>query len=79
MIVPNLRQCYPRDMATRRRRVEFGAYSCGRDGERRADNRTKLACNGAFVRRWTKAFEFQGPAGLVSLHPGRVSKQPGRN
>ncbi len=41
-------------------------------GERRVDIRTKLACNDAFVTRWTKAFEFQGLAGLVSLHPGRA-------
>jgi hypothetical protein len=40
------------------------------------DIRTKLACNDAFVTRWTKAFEFQGLAGLVSLHPGRAPKQP---
>src|SRR2546427_11168867 len=46
------------------------------DGERRVDIRTKLACNDAFVTRWTKAFEFQGLAGLVSLPPGRVPKQP---
>jgi transposase len=46
------------------------------DGERRVDIRTKLACNDAFVTRWTKAFEFQGLAGLVSLHPGRAPKQP---
>jgi transposase len=46
------------------------------DGERRVDIRTKLACNDAFVTRWTKAFEFQGLAGLVSLHPGRVPKHP---
>jgi len=30
------------------------------DGERRVDIRTRLACNDAFVPRWTKAFEFQG-------------------
>src|SRR5438105_6106192 len=46
------------------------------DGERRVDVRTKLACNDAFVTRRTKAFEFQGLAGLVSLHPGRAPKQP---
>ena len=42
------------------------------DGERRVDIRAKLACNDAFVTRWTKAFELQGLAGLVSLHPGRA-------
>lgn len=36
------------------------------DGERRVDIRSKLACNDAFVSRWTKAFEVQGLAGLVS-------------
>src|SRR6266571_3069537 len=46
------------------------------DGERRVDIRDKLACNDAFVTRWTKAFEFQGFAGLVSLHPGRTPRQP---
>jgi hypothetical protein len=30
------------------------------DGQRRVDIRTKLACNDAFVTRWTKTFEFQG-------------------
>lgn len=42
------------------------------DGERRVDIRSKLACNDAFVSRWTAAFEAQGLAGLVSLHPGRA-------
>jgi hypothetical protein len=46
------------------------------DGERRVDIRSKLACNDAFVSRWTAAFEFQGLAGLVSLHPGRTPKRP---
>jgi transposase len=46
------------------------------DGERRVDIRFKLACNDAFVSRWTSAFEAQGLAGLVSLHPGRTPKQP---
>ena len=46
------------------------------DGERRVDIRAKLACNDAFVTRWTKAFEFQGFAGLVSLHPGWAPVQP---
>ena len=46
------------------------------DGERRVDIRDKLACNDAFVTRWTKAFEFQGFAGLVSFHPGRAPRQP---
>ncbi len=41
------------------------------DGERRVDIRSKLACNDEFVSRWTSAFEAQGLAGLVSLHPGR--------
>lgn len=42
------------------------------DGERRVDIRTKLACNDAFVTRWSTAFEQQGLAGLVSIHPGRA-------
>src|SRR5436190_17855602 len=46
------------------------------DGERRVDIRSKLACNDAFVTRWTQAFEVQGLAGLVSIHPGRIPKQP---
>ena len=46
------------------------------DGERRVDIRAKLACNDAFVTRWTKAFELQGLAGLVSLHPGRAPVRP---
>lgn len=46
------------------------------DGERRVDIRAKLACNDAFVMRWTKAFEYQGLAGLVSLHPGRAPVRP---
>jgi transposase len=46
------------------------------DGERRVDIRSKLACNDAFVTRWAKAFEMQGLAGLVSLHPGRAPKVP---
>lgn len=41
------------------------------DGERRVDIRTKLACNDGFITRWTTAFEQQGFAGLVSIHPGR--------
>jgi transposase len=41
-------------------------------GERRVDIRTKLACNDGFITRWTKAFEQQGLAGLVSIHPGRA-------
>lgn len=45
------------------------------DGERRVDIRSKLACNDAFVSRWTAAFDSQGLAGLVSLHPGRVPKR----
>lgn len=45
-------------------------------GERRVDIRAKLACNDTFVTRWTKAFEFQGLAGLASLHPGRAPVQP---
>jgi transposase len=46
------------------------------DGERRVDIRDKLACNDGFVTRWTKAFDLQGLAGLVSFHPGRAPKQP---
>ncbi len=46
------------------------------DGERRVDIRDKLACNDAFVTRWTAAFDSQGLIGLVSLHPGRAPKQP---
>jgi len=46
------------------------------DGERRVDIRGKLACNDAFVTRWTQAFEFEGFAGLVSVHPGRTPRQP---
>ena len=46
------------------------------DGERRVDIRSKLACNDAFVSRWTAAFDEQGLAGLVSLHPGRAPKRP---
>ncbi len=46
------------------------------DGERRVDIRAKLACIDAFVARWTKAFELQGLAGLVSLHPGRAPVWP---
>ena len=46
------------------------------DGERRVDIRTKLACNDAFVSRWTAAYDAQGLAGLVSFHPGRAPKQP---
>ena len=41
------------------------------DGERRVDIRSKLACNDAFVTRWTTAYGQQGAAGLVSLYPGR--------
>ena len=44
------------------------------DGERRVDIRSKLACNDAFVTRWTSAFGEQGLAGLVSLYPGRAPK-----
>ncbi len=46
------------------------------DGERRVDIRSKLACNDEFVSKWTPAFEAQGLAGLVSLHPGRAPKTP---
>lgn len=42
------------------------------DGERRVDIRAKLACNDAFVSRWTHAFGEQGLPGLVSLYPGRA-------
>jgi transposase len=45
-------------------------------GERRVDIRDKLACNDAFVTKWTAAFDSQGLAGLVSLHPGRAPKVP---
>ncbi len=45
-------------------------------GERRVDIRDKLACNDAFVTKWTSAFDSQGLAGLVSLHPGRTPKVP---
>ena len=46
------------------------------DGERRVDVRGKLACNDEFVSKWTSAFEAQGLAGLVSMHPGRAPKTP---
>jgi len=46
------------------------------EGERRVDIRGKLACNDEFVSKWTSAFETQGLAGLVSLHPGRAPKVP---
>ena len=46
------------------------------DGERRVDIRSKLACNDEFVSKCTSAFEAQGLAGLVSVHPGRVPKTP---
>jgi transposase len=46
------------------------------DGERRVDIRSKLGCNDAFVTRWTTAFDAEGLAGLVSLHPGREPKVP---
>lgn len=46
------------------------------DGERRVDIRNKLACNDAFVSRWSSAYDAQGLAGLVSLHPGRAPRQP---
>ena len=46
------------------------------DGERRVDIREKLACNDAFVTKWTTSFGAQGLAGLVSLHPGRAPKVP---
>ena len=45
-------------------------------GERRVDVRSKLACNDAFVTRWTSAYDAQGLAGLVSLYPGRATKRP---
>jgi DDE superfamily endonuclease len=48
----------------------------GTDGERRVDIRSKLACNDGFVTRWTQAFELEGLAGLVSLHPGRTPERP---
>ena len=46
------------------------------EGERRVDIRGELACNDEFVSKWTAAFESQGLAGLVSLHPGRAPKLP---
>lgn len=46
------------------------------EGERRVDIRAKLACNDGFVTRWTSAYDEQGLAGLVSLHPGRAPKRP---
>ena len=46
------------------------------DGERRVDIREKLACNDAFVTKWTTSFGTRGLAGLVSLHPGRAPKVP---
>ena len=46
------------------------------DGERRVDIRSKLACNDAFVTRWTTAYGQQGAAGLVSLYPGRKPTKP---
>ncbi len=46
------------------------------DGERRVNIRSKLACNDEFVSKWTSAFEAQGLAGLVSLHPGRAPRTP---
>ena len=45
-------------------------------GERRVDIRGKLACNDAFVTKWTSAFDSQGLAGLVSVHPGRTPRVP---
>ena len=46
------------------------------DGERRVAIRNKLLCNDEFVSKWTSAFETQGLAGLVSLHPGRAPRIP---
>jgi transposase len=46
------------------------------DGQRRVDIRAKLACNDAFVTRWTRAYGEQGLAGLVSLYPGRKPAKP---
>ena len=46
------------------------------DGDCRVDIRSKLACNDEFVSKWTRAFETQGLAGLVSLHPGRAPRTP---
>ena len=46
------------------------------DGQRRVDIRSKLACNDELVSKWTAAFEAQGLAGLVSLHPGRAPRTP---
>lgn len=46
------------------------------DGERRVHIRTNLGCNDGFASRWARSFEFEGLAGLVSVHPGRASRQP---
>lgn len=46
------------------------------DGERRMDIRAKLACNDAFITRWTAAHDEQGLAGLVSRYPGRKPASP---
>lgn len=45
-------------------------------GERRVDIRNKLACNDAFIKRWTEAYAEQGLPGLVSLYPGRAPLRP---
>jgi transposase len=47
-------------LARRVRRARFVLLWA--DGERRVDIRFKLACNDAFVTRWTRAFELQGLA-----------------
>lgn len=45
-------------------------------GERRVDIRSKLRCNDEFVSRWTRAYDKQGLAGLVSVYPGRAPRMP---
>ncbi|WDM67353.1 MULTISPECIES: helix-turn-helix domain-containing protein [Xanthomonas] len=62
--------------APRQRRLGASYVVLRGDGERRVDTRSKLACNDAFVSKWTAAFQAQGLAGLVSLHPGRAPKMP---
>ena len=48
------------------------------DGERRVDIRTKLACNDAFVTRWTQALSFKGWVGWFrcTLAARRCSRLP---
>lgn len=63
------------DVVMRRRRSAalpslLAAFFSAGD-ERRVEIRSKLARNDDFVTRWTTAYEIQGLAGMVSLHPGR--------